>query len=220
MTNNDKRRHSVDKKDKRIKGCPDPECERHIEHFKYKSTDKFCTRCGSQLAFVCAKCFEPIEDTEDQRRFCEACKPKESKDSENLQKPSKNNSEDKEQKAKEKVEKKQEKEEKKQEREEKKAAEKQEQEAKKLEKKEQKEAAKAQKPPKEKKAPGEGKDTFSKGVAVIKGKAPQIKEGAKKIARNPKVQRAALEVAEIAKDSIKHRKTRRIVGILIRAAKK
>ena len=56
------------KKDKRIKGCPDPGCERHVEHYKYKAGDQFCTLCGARLVYVCAKCFEEIEDSEDQRR--------------------------------------------------------------------------------------------------------------------------------------------------------
>ena len=56
------------KKDKRIKGCPDPGCERHVEHYKYKADDQFCTLCGARLVYVCAKCFEEIEDSEDQRR--------------------------------------------------------------------------------------------------------------------------------------------------------
>ena len=156
----------MSKKDKRIKGCPDPGCARHNDHFKYKPADQFCTLCGSQLVYVCAKCFEEIEDTEDQRRYCENCKPKKSKDGARPQKPPK---------------------------------------------------VKVQK---EKKAPGKGKEAVAKSVAVIKGKAPQIKEKAIKIASDPNVQRAALEVAEIAKDGIRHRKTRRIVGVLIRAAKK
>ena len=161
------------KKDKRIKGCPDPDCARHNEHYKYKPTDLYCTLCGSQLVYVCAKCFEEIEDTEDQRRFCENCKPVQSKDGDEAKEQLK------EQKKKEKEEKKKEKKE---------------------------------------KESGKGKETVAKSVAVIKGKAPQIKEGAIKIAKNPNVQRAALEVAEIAKDGIRHRKTRRIVGVLIRAA--
>lgn len=188
------------KKDKRIKGCPDPDCARHNEHYKYKPTDLYCTLCGSQLVYVCAKCFEEIEDTEDQRRFCENCKPVQSKDGDEAKEQLK------EQKKKEKEEKKEEK--------------KKEKEENKKEKEEKKEAARAQKPPKEKKEKesGKGKETVAKSVAVIKGKAPQIKEGAIKIAKNPNVQRAALEVAEIAKDGIRHRKTRRIVGVLIRAA--
>ena len=156
-------------KDKRIKGCPDPGCARHNEHYKYKSDDMFCTLCGSQLVYVCAKCFKEIEDTGDQRRYCEDCKPKKSKDGAESQKT-----------------------------------------AEKEKKKEKK----------EKKSTGKGKEAVSRSVAVIKGKAPQIKKRAIKIASDPKVQRAALEVADIAKEGIRHRKTRRVIGALIRAARK
>lgn len=162
-------------KDKRIKGCPEPGCARHNEHYKYKPDDMFCTLCGSQLVYVCAKCFKEIEDTEDQRRYCEECKPKKSKDGAESQKPAK---------------------------------------------KEKKKEPKEKKEKKEKKASGKGKEAVSRSVAVIKGKAPQIKDRAIKIASDPKVQRAALEVADIAKEGIRHRKTRRVIGVLIRAARK
>lgn len=159
------------KKDKRIKGCPDPGCERHVEHYKYKADDQFCTLCGARLVYVCAKCFEEIEDSEDQRRYCYNCKPEKERGGTGDPKPPKE---------------------------------------------------KKEKPPKEKKekAPGKGKETVARSVAVIKGKAPQIRDGAIRIATNPKVQRAALEVAEIAKDGIKHKRTRRVIGVLIRAVKK
>ena len=169
-------------KDKRIKGCPDPGCERHNEHYKYKPTDRFCTLCGSQLVYVCAKCFKEIEDTEDHRRYCEDCKPKQSKNAAGEQTPPKEKK-----------------------------------------KKEKKEVIKEKKPPKEKKekkAPGKGKEAVARSVAVIKGKAPKIRDEAIRIAKDPKVQRAALEVADIAKEGIRHRKTRRAIGVLIHAAKK
>ena len=131
----------------------------------------FCTLCGSKLVYVCAKCFEEIEDSEDQRRYCYNCKPEKEKGGTGDPKPPKE---------------------------------------------------KKEKPPKEKKekAPGKGKETVARSVAAIKGKAPQIRDGAIRIATNPKVQRAALEVAEIANDGIKHKRTRRVVGALIRAVKK
>lgn len=158
-------------KDKRIKGCPEPGCARHIEHYKYKPDDCFCTLCGSKLVYVCAKCFGEIEDTEEKRRYCENCRPKQAEDGKRKPKPPK-------------------------------------------------EKRPKEKKPKEKKEPGKGREAVAKSVAVIKGKAPEIRERAIQIASDPKVQRAALEVAEIAKDGIRHRKTRRVVGALIRAAKK
>ena len=68
------------KKDKRIKGCPNTECERHNKHFKYKPTDKFCTLCGSTLIFVCAECFKEIEDAPDMHKYCENCKAEKAQD--------------------------------------------------------------------------------------------------------------------------------------------
>ena len=153
-------------KDKRIKGCPEPDCIRHTEHYKYKPTDMFCTLCGAPLVFVCAKCFEEIGDTEDQRRYCENCRPRQSKDGTGKQKPPK------------------------------------------------------EKKPKEKKEPGKGKEAVAKSVAVIKGKAPEIKDKAIQISKDPNVHKAALDVADIAKYGIRHRKTRRVVGALISAARK
>lgn len=191
------------KKDKRIKGCPDPGCERHVEHYKYKADDQFCTQCGARLVYVCAKCFEEIEDSEDQRRYCYNCKPEKEKGGTGDPKPPK---EKKEKPPKEKKEK----------------PPKEKKEKPPKEKKEKPPKEKKEKPPKEKKekAPVKGKETVARSVAVIKGKAPQIRDGAIRIATNPKVQRAALEVAEIAKDGIKHKKTRRVIGVLIRAVKK
>lgn len=63
-------------KDKRVKGCPNPECEKHRETFKFKSADSFCTSCASELAFVCSKCFSKIEDTGSDHRVCKACEAK------------------------------------------------------------------------------------------------------------------------------------------------
>ena len=137
-------------KDKRIKGCPDHGCARHIEHYRYKPADRFCTLCGSQLVYVCAKCFEEIEDTEDQRRYCENCRPKQSRDGKEAQKPPK---------------------------------EKKQKEAK--EQKPPKEKKQKEKRQKEKKEPGKGKEAVTRGVAVIKGKAPEIRDKAIKIAKDP-----------------------------------
>lgn len=68
------------KKDKRIKGCPNTECERHNSKHKYKATDKYCTICGSELIFVCAECFKEIEDSPDMHRYCENCKAEKKQD--------------------------------------------------------------------------------------------------------------------------------------------
>lgn len=36
-------------KDKRIKACPNAECSRNTEKYRYKATDKFCTICGEAI---------------------------------------------------------------------------------------------------------------------------------------------------------------------------
>ena len=59
-----------------------------------------------------------------------------------------------------------------------------------------------------------------KGVDKIKENAPQINGGVMEVVNNLKAQKAALEIADAAKDGIKNTKVRRIVGAGIKAAKK
>ena len=47
-----------------------------------------------------------------------------------------------------------------------------------------------------------------KGVEKIKENAPQIKGGSMEVVNNPKTQKAALEIADAAKDGIKNTKVR------------
>ena len=49
-------------KDKRIKGCPNAECNRNQKKYRYKATDKYCTICGSELVLVCQDCFQKLAD--------------------------------------------------------------------------------------------------------------------------------------------------------------
>ena len=63
-------------KDKRIKGCYNLECKRYRKEHKYEVTDNFCTICGTPLVFVCAECFEKIEDQGAEHRLCEVCEAK------------------------------------------------------------------------------------------------------------------------------------------------
>ena len=63
-------------KDKRIKGCYNLECKRYRKEYKYEPTDNFCTICGTPLVFVCAECFEKIEDQGAEHRLCEVCEAK------------------------------------------------------------------------------------------------------------------------------------------------
>lgn len=63
-------------KDKRIKACPNAECNRNTEKYRYKATDKFCTICGSELVFVCADCFKKIADVDSDHVRCAYCEAK------------------------------------------------------------------------------------------------------------------------------------------------
>ena len=63
-------------KDKRIKGCYNLECKRYRKEYKYEVTDNFCTICGTPLVFVCAECFEKIEDNGPEHKLCAACEAK------------------------------------------------------------------------------------------------------------------------------------------------
>ncbi len=63
-------------KDKRIKGCYNFECKRYRKEYKYEVTDNFCTICGTPLVFVCAECFEKIEDNGPEHKLCMACEEK------------------------------------------------------------------------------------------------------------------------------------------------
>lgn len=54
----------------------------------------------------------------------------------------------------------------------------------------------------------------------MSGKVKRIKERAIQIAKDPQVQITALEIANIAKYGIRRKKTRRIVGKIIKAARK
>lgn len=60
-------------KDKRIKGCPNPECDKNAKKFRYKSDDTYCTHCGQGLVFVCAKCFKKIDHEGVEHKICAHC---------------------------------------------------------------------------------------------------------------------------------------------------
>lgn len=62
------------KTDKRIKGCPNPNCEVHRNKAKYQSTDQYCKICGTPLVFVCKRCYAEIPDEGIDIRMCKRCK--------------------------------------------------------------------------------------------------------------------------------------------------
>ena len=59
--------------DKRKKGCPNEDCERHQKKIMLKATEEFCPKCGAKLIFVCAKCFREIDDIDEKHKICSLC---------------------------------------------------------------------------------------------------------------------------------------------------
>ena len=60
-------------KDKRKKGCKNVECQMSIKKVKQTAENDFCPKCGTKLIFVCAKCFDEIEDRDIKHRICKKC---------------------------------------------------------------------------------------------------------------------------------------------------
>lgn len=60
-------------KDKRVKGCHNLTCKNYRKEVKFKITDNYCTLCGTELVYVCADCFEKIEEMGPGKRFCKKC---------------------------------------------------------------------------------------------------------------------------------------------------
>ena len=62
--------------DRRKKGCPNEDCERHQKKVKLAATEVYCPKCGAELIFVCEKCFKEIEDLGPEHRKCALCEAK------------------------------------------------------------------------------------------------------------------------------------------------
>ena len=63
-------------KDKRVKGCYNLTCKNYRKEVKFKPTDNFCPNCGKELVYVCADCFEKIEDMGLEVKRCRDCEAK------------------------------------------------------------------------------------------------------------------------------------------------
>lgn len=65
-------------KDKRIKCCPNTQCEHNQNRKKHRycASDRFCSLCGNELVYVCAKCLNSIADDGPEHRVCAACEAK------------------------------------------------------------------------------------------------------------------------------------------------
>lgn len=61
--------------DKRVKGCPNEKCSDY-KKTKYKAEDKFCKACGSELIFVCSKCWTPLAGDNSSKKICAKCEAK------------------------------------------------------------------------------------------------------------------------------------------------
>ena len=44
-----------------------------IKKVKQTAENDFCPKCGTKLIFVCAKCFDEIEDRDIKHRICKKC---------------------------------------------------------------------------------------------------------------------------------------------------
>jgi predicted amidophosphoribosyltransferase len=57
---------------KNNKGCINESCEAYKEKIKYKDSETYCSRCGSQLAYVCKKCHRQLSSNNDKN--CIRCR--------------------------------------------------------------------------------------------------------------------------------------------------
>ncbi len=55
---------------KAFKGCTNLNCEAY-KKLKFKDNDKFCTKCGEPLSYVCADCWKVMADNTE--RYCTIC---------------------------------------------------------------------------------------------------------------------------------------------------
>lgn len=62
--------------DTRKKGCPNKNCEQNQKKIKMKANYNHCPICGTELVFVCAKCFDEIQDEGPAHRICKHCEIK------------------------------------------------------------------------------------------------------------------------------------------------
>ena len=60
-------------KDKRVKGCPNTLCVSNHEKHKYDASDSYCTKCGTELVFVCKNCFKKLSDEGPEHVICRQC---------------------------------------------------------------------------------------------------------------------------------------------------
>ena len=59
--------------DRRVKGCPNENCEMCKKKVKQKPCNDYCPKCGTRLVFVCKKCFKEIQDIDEKHYICDRC---------------------------------------------------------------------------------------------------------------------------------------------------
>jgi len=77
-------------RDRRVKGCPNEDCRMHSTRKKFSSRFNYCPECGSELIFVCEKCFSEIEDLGPEHRKCRLCEAEEAAKKEKVKDTAKN----------------------------------------------------------------------------------------------------------------------------------
>lgn len=51
----------------KVKGCINNRCVANKKKIRYPESEKFCSKCGQPLSYVCKKCYTPIESSE---KYC------------------------------------------------------------------------------------------------------------------------------------------------------
>lgn len=46
----------------RVKGCVNEECVVFKKKITYKESEKYCSKCGNPLSYVCKKCYTPLDE--------------------------------------------------------------------------------------------------------------------------------------------------------------
>ncbi|KRU25041.1 hypothetical protein VT91_08440 [Clostridium sporogenes] len=55
----------------KIKGCGNESCETHNKKITCKESEAFCSKCGSQLVYVCKDCYTQLPN--DSEKYCVRC---------------------------------------------------------------------------------------------------------------------------------------------------
>ena len=56
---------------RRVKGCTNKACITNKKRKLYKEEDKYCSKCGKELNYVCKKCYTQLPN--DSGKYCVRC---------------------------------------------------------------------------------------------------------------------------------------------------